>query len=377
MASAPPKAVSAPETHQTSRTSKIEQSRPAPTFGFDLGRALKSLVGRSLPGNMAYLRVSKRFLDQQVSNEYRGQNPVSDCILGTLSQGTSEITGRTRLVLIPNDHQALIELHFTGSTRFRTSGRSGPVRLYSHGTTWFDSTKRLSLDGHGAHLTPASTHSTSSYLTDNITTSLPRLLGRISLHVAWRREGKSHSQASAVISRNSSRDIGHGFDVSMAERLAGATKLVTEQIDQLPKDHPLIAHGMHCHTTVDGVYVVLLGPGAAEQKFVPAPTLDKNGPDVELHVHSSLVVKVISDPELRRMLQSSADSLLAKQTPSASQEPSPDHGAKQFDAYWSSDGSWLTLIWNAARGAAGTEPPQAAKGSRKNNLQNSNRFMSS
>ena len=109
------------------------------------------------------------------------------------------------------------------------------------------------------------------------------------------------------------------------------------------------------------MYVVLLGPGAAEQKFVPAPTLDKNGPDVELHVHSSLVFKVITDPELRRMLQSSANSLLAKRTPSAPQEPSPDHGAKRFDAYWSPDRSWLTLTWNAARGAAGTESPQVAR----------------
>jgi hypothetical protein len=307
---------------------------------------------------MAYLRVSKRYLDQLVSEEFHEQRPSADWIMGTLYRGTSDTRGRTRLVLIPNDRQAQIELHFKGSTNFNTSGRSGPVQLYSRGTTWFESSKLFSLDGSGAQFTPASTCATTCYVTDNICTTLPRLRGRISLRVAWRREGKGHAEASSVISRNSERQIGHGFDVAMDEQLASATKAVAEHMDQLPKDHPLVAHGAHCHTSADAVYVVLLGPGASEQKFVTAPTLNKSSPDVELHVHSSLVFKALSDPDLRRMLQSLTDSLTGKQSPpKAPAQSPPAEGAEQFDAYWSPDRSWFTFIWNAPRSATGTEPP--------------------
>jgi hypothetical protein len=346
---------SAPETAPTSKTSKLE---PAPSLGFDFGNALNGLSGGNLPGNMAYLRISKRYLDQIVGDEFHEQKPSNDWIMGTLYSGTSDTRGRTRLVLVPNDRQAQIEMHFSGSTNFCTSGRSGPVVLHSRGTTWFESCKLLLIDGSGAHLTPASTCANTCYETDNICTTLPRLLGRISLRVARRREAKGHAQASSIISQNSQREIGGGFDAFMATELAKANKSVTDSMNQLPKDHPFVVHGMHSHTTADAVYVALLGPGASEAKFVAPPMLNKQSPDVELHLHSALIFKGLSDPDVRRMLQPLTESLLGKQpAPSAPANNPPANGKKEFDLYWSPDRSWLTLIWNAPPKATATEPP--------------------
>jgi hypothetical protein len=293
-----------------------------------------------------------------MGEEFHEQRPSNDWIMGTLYSGTSETRGRTQLVFIPNDRQAQIELHFKGSTNFCTSGRSGPITLHSRGTTWFESCKLLSIDGCGAHLTPASTCASTCYSTDNICTTLPRLLGRISLRVARRREAKGHDQASAVISQNSQRDIGHGFDVAIDGELTKANQGIADQINRLPKNHPLVANGMHYHTSADAVYAVLLGPGANEAQFVPAPTLNKHSPDMELHLHSSLVFKALTDPDVRRMLEPLAGSLLGKaDAPQAPAKKIPANSDQQFDMYWSSDRNWLTLIWNAPRPAATTEPP--------------------
>ena len=123
--------------------------------------------------------------------------------------------------------------------------------LHSVGTTWFESCKLLTIDGSGAHLTLATTCARTCYVTDNICTTLPRLLGRISLRIARRRETKGHGQASSIISQNSQRDIGHGFDVAMDQELAKATKSVADPWNQLPKNHPLAASGIHSRTCMN------------------------------------------------------------------------------------------------------------------------------
>lgn len=337
------------------KTSKIEQTPSDSGFGLDLGRLLEGISGGNLPGNMAYLRVSQRYLQQLVAGEYHQQSAVNDNVLGTLYSGTSDTRGLTTVSLIPDERQARIELRFKGSSDFWTSGPSRNVCLHSHGTTCFDSCKLLSIDGAGPHLTPACTQANTCYVTDQITTCARCLRGRVSVRVAWRREAKSHADASAAISRNSERTIGQGFDQAIGKELESLTRLVSDQISQLPPTHDLVAHGIHCHTTAEAVYFALLGPGAREQKFVPAPKLAKNNPDVELHVHSALVSKAVTDPQMAKLLQSAAGSLFTTSTPESPSKQAKENkdaaapGGLPVQFYWSPDHAWLTIVWNAPR----------------------------
>jgi hypothetical protein len=360
LVAAAPIAVAEQEAAEPIKAQPDESAAPLSSlFGFDLGQKLGDLAGGTLPGNMAYLRVSRSYLQQLVGEVFREQRPVNDCILGTIYRGTSETVGQTRILLIPDERQARVELRFSGQTCFSTSGCTGPVRLFSHGTTWFESCKSLSIDALGARFAAAVTGANTCFTTDNIATSLPRLRGRISVNTARRRAAQSHAQASSVISRHSERDIGHGFDAAMDKQLTDFREQAALRTATLPKEHPVIAYGMHFHTTADAVFAVLLGPGASEGKFVAAPRLDKSNPDIELHVHSALAFKAISDPEMRRLLQPLTASGLGGPATKTPTEASAANGRKPLDIYWSADRHWLTLIWNAPQSTA--NQPAAAQ----------------
>ncbi|HEY2759349.1 MAG TPA: hypothetical protein VGI75_01360, partial [Pirellulales bacterium] len=112
--------------------------------------AVNSLTAPSnvkVPSNFLYVRFSKPFLERYFCRQVVQTNPVNDNILGAAVSGTSQTVGATQLELANNSSQAQAKLRLTGTTTFDTVADSGPIEIFTRGTTKFSAAEGISFDG--------------------------------------------------------------------------------------------------------------------------------------------------------------------------------------------------------------------------------------
>ena len=173
-----------------------------------------------VPAALVYVRVSGDFLEDYIERSVRQRKQVRDCILGTRIVGESDTTGQTRLTLNPSNDQLSANITFYGNVRARTRGYKGPVVLHNIADSRFQANKRIALDDFGLRVAPAAADASTRLRTTFITTSLPRLRGRIATRIAWRRVSQTHARAEAITSDHTADDIRSDLDKRINQSMA-------------------------------------------------------------------------------------------------------------------------------------------------------------
>jgi hypothetical protein len=265
----------------------------------------------TVPSNFMYVRFSKAYLEKRFYKLTDRTLPVNDTVLGAAVSGTSRTIAHTELQLVENPRQAQFTLLFRGTSWVNSVATSGPVHIHSHGATEFTSTKKLWFDGVNIQQTDA--HSTADTNTNvsGISTDLPRLRGRISLRIADRREAESHEQSEAITARHTINRIEPAFNAIVMQRAADFTQNLKSQYAKLPLEDCFAVTGVQCSTSADGLQLILLCNGEKEPVFVTAPDSVNNHPDIEIHVHKSLLKLAVADADLRKALQAAVGAFVS------------------------------------------------------------------
>ena len=268
---------------------------------------LSSLTGlraeaTSAPTAVVWVRMSKEYLEDYLTRNVDRKKPVRDYILGTTLVGESRTTGKTRLVLHPDDQRALGEVEFVGEVHARTTGRNGPARLQYLSDSTFHARKKLVIGESGLVASPATARAPSRLTLTGIQTTLPGLRGRIAQRIATRREANSRSQANAIVSDHTADDIREDLDNKLNEAVAAIHTKVQAQIAALKlneSDHPVV---MRSKSTPDYIEVALYhGGGKADELHLPTFVMDNN-PDFTVRVHRTVLARAVTDGDLRETL---------------------------------------------------------------------------
>lgn len=318
----------------------------------NLGRnlvALPALGETPVPPNMAYVRLSKRYLDRQVTRQVRESLPYRDSILGTSLYGQSQLNGQSRLNLTPNSQRAVFDVQFFGTTDTDTVGYNGPVRIYSHSHTQFNSSKQVYLDGRGVQPQPARTAASTQTTTTGIGADLPRLRGRIARRIASSRVADSKPQAEQIAARHAKQRISRHFDNYVQKQIASLKSSVASRLAGLPLDARNMRGGMHCITTSDSLLVAFFNPQHGDTAFVDPPVLDRSRPDIEVYIHRGVVALAVNEVRTAMGQQEPLSSLLQSLpggiVPVSSAKPSPQ-SVPALQVKWTADSDWLAVTWN-------------------------------
>ncbi len=229
-----------------------------------------------IPPNAIYVRLSKPLLNRYVGHRVFKRAAVSDCILGTPVQGTSDTTGRTELRLIPDERRARFVVQLTGTAESTTVGQHDPVSIFTRCWTDFRSTKQVAIENGRIVPSPAQTRARSRSTTTNITTDLGPILSRIVLRSAWQQVNESRAEADQIAANHTAQRIDRELDRAVDE---SASRLRTglAQLEQGLQRHRLKRPKMFATTTDDYLQIVLLRDDADRAdiaRFITPPTAD-------------------------------------------------------------------------------------------------------
>jgi len=254
------------------------------------------------PATLVWMRASRGFLANHMERDVDRKKPVKDYILGTAISGESRTTGKTRFVLHPNEQEAQGEIQFVGEVHARTVGHNGPAILDYNSDSTFRARKRITIDESGLTTTATVAEAPTHLKATNIRTSLPGLRNRIAQRIAWRRVGESQSQADAIVSDHTARDIRHDLDRKINESVASIQSKVKLQLAKLQgkdNDQPLV---MRSRSTPDYVEVALCRRSpSGDEVELPSFTVEGN-PEIAVRVHRTILLQAMTDPEFREML---------------------------------------------------------------------------
>jgi hypothetical protein len=313
----------------------------------------------TVPANVIYVRFSKSFLRFYFCKRFEKDLPVRDTILGAAVRGTSRTLANTELELIENPKDAQAKLFFKGITTFNTTSYSGPVQIHSRGTTKFTSQKKVWFDGLNVAQSTPTTSAESDTTTTGITTSLPRLRGRIALRIAGEEVAANRRLAEQITSERTKRRIEQAFEKVARERAAEFTQALREQYAKLPLDGRFALSEIQCSTTPDALQIVVIGRGEKDQTFAEAPAALDNRPDIEVHVHTALLQKIVVSAELRKTLQKAVLNIVerplakmvkgttASTTAESGVQPALEQPERELKLHWTEGENlpWLSLAW--------------------------------
>ena len=277
------------------------------------------------PGTLAYLRFSKRFLQQHIERSVDRTRKFEEEILGTRIQGKSRTEGQVRLVLVPNDERAAAEILFVGTVNSRSRGHNGPAILNYESHADFEVRKRLEFDEFHITTNASIANAPTQLQATHIETNLPGFLGAVAERVAWRRVAESRAQADEMASQRLEARLRRDLDRRVEESLAKLNARLQEEFEDLTDESNDLCIATTCRTTDDFVEVVAYCGGPDYQPEYPVFALDDDA-DVAVRIHWDAVRLAISDSRLSELLGPSLNALLQKQIADASYgllEPAP------------------------------------------------------
>jgi hypothetical protein len=300
----------------------------------------------TVPSNFMYVRFSKSFLQTRFCKQFDKTLPVHDVILGACVSGTARTIAHTELQLVDNPRQAQFVLLFRGKTWFNTVASTWPVHIQSSGSTRFITEKDLWFDGVNVQQTSAHSSAETDTITGGITTDLPRLRGRISLRIASRREANNHDLAECITSQRTISKIEPAFNHVAMQRANDFMQNLGSQYAKLPFEDRFTITGVQCSTTLASLQIIVFCSGDKKVTFVTAPDFLADQPDIEIHVHKTLLQLAIVDSELRQALQAAVSRLV---NPASNADSTVDHLGQnlgpELEVHWAGDAGseWLTL----------------------------------
>ena len=289
-----------------------------------------------LPENMIYVRVSSRFLRRMAGHDVNRTGPVTDDILGAHVLGVSQTIGHTDFNLQPCNEAGLAQLHLFGTTNFNVIGYSGPVQIHTTGVTRFHAVKTIWIDSQGIHGTSAQTQASTASQINGIETSLPRLLGRISLRIAGNRSAQSHHLSDTITAEHTVRQVNRAFDTKAMAEFNDLWNEAGTQLAALSHKNPLRPSGLRATSTKDELQIVVLGGEGTKDRTVPAPVFAATNGDIEIQIHVAAIRTALVDAELSTILRPAIMQLTSMPRTRPGDAPA---------IHWSEDGKWLSVVW--------------------------------
>ncbi len=311
--------------------------------------AVLDKFSQPLPPNVIYFRVSQPFLNRYIKHNVFRTSPVKDNVLDTTVIGTSETTGTSKLTLVRNDDKAQIEVRLSGISRATTTGYHSPVWIYGRCSTKFESGKDISVDVGGLHPLPAWTKAHSRSTTTGITPERGQRLENIVERVAWRRVDETRTQAEAITAQRVEARINRELDQAVDEQIA-QLKRVMNLLANLPNKSNFDVRSARLSSTGDYLQVAMVDRNSDERQMATPPPATSQPPDIELCVHSAVVLHAITDPDVQRNLQPVLDSAWYKwllQFSAVALITAPKREIPPYHVAWTPDGQWLKFTWNA------------------------------
>jgi hypothetical protein len=264
------------------------------------GAAADGKTEEASPSAVVWVHLSRKYLADTVERSVDHEKPARENVLGIIFTGKSHTTGKTHLVLHPNDQQAAADVEFTGTVQARTIGHSGPATLEYLSESTFQARKPLVVGDSGVSTSTAVVDAPTRLIPTNIATSLPGLRGRIGDRIARRRESGSRAQAEAIVSRDTADDIRHDFNVKLDAAVADIQSKVQTQIAALKLNDEDGAVVIRSRSTPDFVEVALCpGHKAANELQMAQSSPFEGNPDCAVRVHRSLVPSLLANAGLR------------------------------------------------------------------------------
>lgn len=344
----------------------LEAAASAPAAPAPLAGLLAALVpaAEAAPTEVVYVRLSRAFLNRDISQRLVVHSPVDQEVLDATVDGTATTETTPTLVMVPDEQQAVLELRLAGVVRSQTTAHSGPMEVYNQGTTEFTASKTIRLVGTSVKLDPAWTRATSHLTTTGMDTNLG-LGRRLALRIAERQVERTRAKAEAVTAELTAERIDRALDEAAEKGLRTWVEPAQSRLARLAADNKLGLRRVHCSTTSEFLQIALCGPGQCQAAAGPDWTADHH-PDIEIAVHASLVVKTLTDYGFRQRLESLRDKVRDTAegvglTPvSLGLESSQPRRA--YSLHWSDEQRWLMISWNAPAAEGDSQPPAETAG---------------
>jgi hypothetical protein len=306
------------------------------------------------PATLAYLRISKDFLDEHTVQTVRHTDAVHDVILGTGIEGKSQTVGQTRLVLEPSDDRIAANVEFVGTVHSQTVGHNGPATMNYLSASTFRARKAIAIGDAGITTEDSVASAPTHQWATSITTNLPGLFGRIAERVAWRRVSNSQAQADAIVSQHTAASIRRGFDRSIDESVAAAQTAIQNQLAAFKIENG--SSHVRYRTKSDCIEVALVRNDASPEELAVLPSIEGN-PQIALRVHRSILGQSVAKQLVGK---TTAASLVSFLEPRIAQKAigvlGTDSSANAIKC--SADSNWLAVDFNDVNGDPA--PPIAA-----------------
>jgi len=328
-------------------TDYVETMQQLPRW---LEQSQPTAEGSRIPAALVYVRVSREVLEEYVERTVHRRKEVRDCILGARIIGESYTRGKTRLALIPSNEQLKASIAFDGAVRARTRGYKGPVVLHYISDSTFQARKLITMSDAGLHVAASTADAPTRLRTTGITTSLPRLRGRIASRIAWRRASQSHGRAEAITSDHTADDIRSDLDKRINRSLAKVQKVFGAKIPELETGRSPMPTDVRFRCRTESVEMALIREDATaeERKLRPPPAQEAS--DVSVRVHRTLLTSAIKDPQLMQKLAPLFTKLLEARAKQESEAGSTSiSGARDTDTKWGFDLEWVSLDFKLNR----------------------------
>jgi hypothetical protein len=304
---------------------------------------------RPVPAALVYVRVSRQFLEDYAERSVRRTKPVNDHILGARIEGESDTRGKTTLELLPSSGRLLGKITFEGTVHAQTRGYKSPVVLHQVSDSTFRSTKLISLDEKGLHVSPATTTAPTDLKTTDIGTSLPRLRGRIATRIAWRRVGDAHQEAESITAQHTAATVSHDFDERIDQSVAKVREVFKSKIPQFDReDHPVLTE-MRFRSCPECVEMAMIRREANDEERKLRPPMIDGNPDVAVRMHRATLTRAMADPQVREDLGPLFVKILnARFAQNADAGSKTEKKSPVDTTKWSFDVDWLAMDFIAS-----------------------------
>jgi hypothetical protein len=295
----------------------------------------------ALPADLVYIHISDRLLRRQISRPVVRQTLVNEIIVGTPVSGSAGTVGTIGLRLVPSGDRGVVDLLFHGQVQSRTTGFGGPVQVHSSGVTQFSAVKRLLLDENGIEVLPARAAAQTSSAIQGISTSLPRLRGRIARRIGERRAADLKPAAEAEAARKAEIRIAREFDGDVNGELVRAGSRLSAALAALPMDDDLLRGRVRFASSGQYLQVAVHRDGGKVSPAPPPAPSALGSPELVVHVRDAVVDRIVRDTDLQRRFEPLVRALLAENSPHLVGVLAAD---AQLSLKQSADGQWWSLI---------------------------------
>jgi len=178
------------------------------------------------PPRRMLVRLDSDLLVPLIERPIEEAQAVDEMILGVRMIGKAQVTGHPKITLEDDPKDAAFSVTITGTINSRTTGRNGPVQIYSRSTTRFVATKRLTYQpGRGFVGETAEIVAQTSSQPERLAPNRGGILGRAIERRAWVRAAQSREQVNQIVQAKAEEKLRQAFDRVLEARLARLNQL--------------------------------------------------------------------------------------------------------------------------------------------------------